>query len=49
MASAEEGSRLYTLARTAFFSLMATSSFWRKIFWSIRSWTRRPTRAALSA
>ena len=29
--------------------LQATSSFWRKILGSSRSWTRRPTRVALSA
>ena len=46
---AASGSRLYTLARTAFFSFNATSSFWRKILGSKRSCTRSPTLVALSA
>ena len=37
------------MARTWFFSLSTTSSFWRKILGSSRSCTRIPTRAALSA
>jgi len=49
ISSPSSGRRLYTLARTAFFSLNTTSSFWRKIFGSKRSCTRKPMRAALSA
>ena len=43
------GSSSYTRWSQTFFSTTASSSFWRRIFGSRRSWTRIPIRVALSA